>query len=135
MFKQMNTSLGGPIIALEEGESIFAVVHQVRETTHKDMKGHLVDCSLGDLEFTLNGHTALVKGLLQGLGDIPTLFCILRGPVSGRTITYDVGAYMTDGGTAVGDPDVFWKTKEGKAQLAASRSLVAEKIEALPPRD
>ena len=82
MFKQMNTSLGGPIIALEEGESIFAVVHQVRETTHKDMRGHLVDCSIGEMEFTLNGHTALVKGLLQ-----------------------------------------------------TSKAVVAEKIEALPPRD
>ena len=135
MFQTMNTTMGGPIIVLEEGESLFCVVKDIRETSHKDMKGHLVDCAVDDLEFSLNGHTALVKGLRQGMGDIPTLFCICRGPVSGRTITYDVGAYMTEGGSAVGNPEYFWTTAEGKKAKAAAISLVTEKIDSLPPRD
>jgi hypothetical protein len=135
MFMNMNTSMGGPIIVLDEGDSLFAVVVDIRETSHRDMKGYLVDCVVGDLQFSLNGHTALVKGLRQGMGDIPTLFCISRGPVSGRTITYDVGAYMSEGGTAVGDPEKFWVSEAGIKAKAAAISLVTDKIDSLPPRD
>ena len=135
MFQTMNTKMGGPIIVLDEGDSLFCVVMEIRETSHKDMKGHLVDCRVGELEFSLNGHTALVKGLRQGMGDIPTLFCIARGPISGRTITYDVGAYMTDGGTAVGNPETFWSTDAGTQAKAAAVALITDKIDALPPRE
>ena len=122
----------GPIIELEDGQTIIAKVLEIRET-EGDFKGHLVDLvTTGLREFSINGHTLLVNKLQTWWLNKPMWVEITRdGEVPSKkgnpAKLYHVNWLRCT------DEELASDKSERKA-LEHTEDYVARKIEELPPK-
>lgn len=125
--KQVAGRSFGPIIQLEEGESVLLVVTDVRAGVGPH-KGKVVGCStLLGTEVSLTGHAILTDKIDRSAMALPAPFLITRAGQAGDAIDYEVEAFLDS-------VDAIRADKEGKKLIEVTEQTVAAHIESLPPR-
>ena len=117
-----------PIVELEEGEAILAVVVELREHTGQFDTPMLDLVTLDGTPFSLNGHAILADKVREQYDEAHPFLLIKREGMNGRAINYEVQ---------------FWTSTEKKLRADAeaeqligdTQMLIDEKLAALPPRD
>lgn len=122
----------GPIIQLDEGETVLLVVTDVRHDVGP-YKSAIVGCStLNGTEVSLNGHAVLIDKLERSEQMFPAPFIITRaGSIetqAGSAKDYQVEAVLDS-------LDDIRADKEGKQMIAETEKIVEAHVDALPPRN
>ena len=69
----------GPIIKLQDNQSVLCTVDTIRETEMPNGKATLVDCITSEgVAFSLSGHTMLVNALKNDIMPLPQIYLLKR---------------------------------------------------------
>lgn len=117
-----------PILQLEEGEQILAVILKIRATKSDYGEGELIDCrTVGGTDFTLRGHAILCSKLKPLDPERFPLHIIRYNGKVGRAHDYYVAKMKGDWETAANDV-------AGQTEVARVEAAIKGKISELPPR-
>ena len=118
----------GPIIPLDEGETVLLSVTDVRHNVGPH-KSSVVGCvTLDGVSVSLTGHLILVDKIERSAAQLPAVFLIRRLEQVGQAFDYDVSLILET-------PEECREDAEGKQLIELTDKIVGDHLAALPPRD